>query len=49
MRLSGEIEMETDSREYPKLFIPVSAQVVGELFVMPKEFVVEEGVEAMTK
>jgi hypothetical protein len=48
-QLHGEIELETDSKDYPKLFVPVSAQVVGELLVMPKELVLEEGAPAATK
>lgn len=48
-QLRGEIELDTDSKEYPKLFIPVSAHVVGELLVMPKEIVLEEGAAPVTK
>lgn len=48
-QLHGEIELTTDSQEYPKLFIPVSAYLVGELLVMPKEIVLEEGAEPVAK
>lgn len=48
-QLHGEVELETDSKEHPKLFVPVSAHVVGELLVMPKEIVLEEGAPPATK
>ena len=46
---NGEIRVETDSVEYPTLYVPASAHVVGELLVLPKEIVLEEGAAPVTK
>jgi len=48
-QLSGEVRVETDNAEFPTLYIPASAHVVGALLVMPKEIVLEEGAPPATK
>jgi hypothetical protein len=47
-RFDATIDVVTDSKEYPVLHIPVSAEVVGSLVVTPAEIVLKEGANATT-
>ncbi|HEY3323768.1 MAG TPA: DUF1573 domain-containing protein [Planctomycetota bacterium] len=47
--VQGTIDVQTTSKEYPILHVPVTAHVVGELNLFPTELLLESGSEPVTK